>query len=124
METPLYDQRLSVYCSHGTVNSRRFKTVKSAVSDHVDHALSDLCVAEELRKRILGEIKDVLTFSGGYRFESTYNFHSSDRVVVYVNLFHQQLEDYISRTTGELRGFAEVFPQAGEVAAEEWRKSA
>ena len=95
-----FELPLLVYCSARDPESqkvlvRKFTSLQSEVRNHVAHALRSMDVDDS----VITEVHDGLAGSNyeeGYRFDPGLS-DASDRVVVYVSLFHPVFEQALAR---------------------------
>jgi hypothetical protein len=115
-----FDSPLSVYCGKGRVTHLRFRSSVSQVSLHVGRALRSLGVSQPLSRQAQQSSMGA-DFASGLRFEehdesiglgeldqADPQHTDARRVVVYATYFHEQLEESIARTLGEMPSFEEL----------------
>lgn len=111
------------------MTSLRFRSAASQISGHVGEALRSLGVSEVMATQAETRLGDA-HFASGFRLEERDdaiglgeldrmepNHPDASRIVVYVTIFHEQLEASIAKTLGTMPSFDELqLPRGIEVA--------
>ncbi|MDO8649034.1 MAG: hypothetical protein Q7R81_04610 [Candidatus Peregrinibacteria bacterium] len=85
---------LSVFASRGPTQYQKYKSYRSQVAGDVSRILAALGVSVATVSDAVREAHAFRSFDSGFRFERA--DEEGEAVVLYITMFHEQLEKYIA----------------------------